>query len=293
MSDPLRSSPLARSFLYVPADQPALFDKASRGPADAIILDLEDAVPLPAKDEARTALSAWLSEPSAPSAAETWVRVDPENASADLEAAVHPGLSGIFVAKCTAETVREIGDQLSERERRLGLAAGRIRMIGLIESAAALRDLTTIAQSPRVTTFAVGEVDLLADLRIERRPDTAPVIDGLRTSIVVACAAAGLTAPVAPTSTDYRDLDTFRATTHALSGIGFRSRTAIHPAQVPVIHDVLTPSPEAVESARAVVDRFERASGGVTTDDRGRLIDAAVVRGAREILARSARATSH
>ncbi len=293
MSDPASSPTLARSFLYVPADQPALFDKAVRGAADAIILDLEDAVPLPAKDRARSALSTWLSASAESPSAEVWVRIDPENASADLEAAVQPRLSGVLVAKCTAETVRHVADQLSARERRLGLATGRLRMIGLIESAAALRDLTTITRSPRLTTLAVGEVDLLADLRIERRPDTAQVIDGLRTDIVVACAAAGLTAPVAPTSTDYRDLDAFRATTRALSGIGFRSRTAIHPAQVPVIHEVLTPSPEAQERARAVVDRFEQADGGVTTDDRGRLIDAAVVRGAREILARAARAASH
>lgn len=292
MSGSHASPTLPRSFLYVPADQPALFNKASGGAADAVILDLEDAVPLPAKDTARAALNTWLSEHPRQTGTEIWVRIDPANALDDLDAAVLPGLSGVFVAKCSGDTVGEIADELSSRERRQGLPLGQIRMIGLIESAAALQDLSTVTRCPRLTTLAVGEVDLLADLRIERRPETAHVVDELRTRVVIACAAAGLAAPVAPTSTDYRDLTAFRATTRALSGIGFRSRTAIHPTQVPVIHEVLTPSPEAVSEAQAVVDKFERAHGGVTTDDRGRLIDAAVVRGALETLSQAARATS-
>jgi citrate lyase subunit beta / citryl-CoA lyase len=142
-----------------------------------------------------------------------------------------------------------------------------------------------MAQAPHLATVGIGEVDLLADLRVSR--SAGSVIDSLRLQVVVEAAAVGLLAPVAPTSTDFRDLDSFRTTTRALVDLGFRSRTAIHPAQVPVINEVLTPGEAEVAAARDVLARFEQAGEGVTTDVHGHLIDLAVVRGARETLTRA------
>jgi citrate lyase subunit beta/citryl-CoA lyase len=280
---------LPRSFLYVPATQPELFAKASAGPADAVVLDLEDAVPLPQKGEARTAVRQWLEQDREPGNAQ-WVRVNAESVVEDLSAAVRPGLSGVFLAKCSLDAMGEAADALKALENDHGIPGGLIRVVGLLESGRGLLDLPALARTPRLTTFGIGEVDLLADLRITRSDRSAAAVDGLRSQVVLHCAAAGLAAPVAPTSTAFRDLEAFAETTRLLHDLGFRSRTAIHPAQVPVIHDVLTPSDEEVAGARDVVRRFEAAEGGVTTDEHGRLIDAAVVREARETLARSARA---
>ena len=281
---------LPRSFLYVPAIRPELFAKAAAGAADAIVLDLEDAVPLAAKATAREAVRDWLTDDradaAAPRRAQVWVRVNAASVSDDLDAVVHPGLAGLFLAECTPAVLVEAGDALAHLEAQRGLAPNTVRVVGLVESAAGMMALSTMAAHPRLNAFGIGEVDLLGDLRITRGPHSEAAVVALRTQVVLQSAASGLEAPVAPTSTDFRDLDAFAESTRAALDLGFRSRTAIHPAQVPVIHEVLTPTEEQVEGARDVVRRFESAGGGVTTDSSGRLIDAAVVRGARETLAR-------
>ncbi|WP_017934718.1 HpcH/HpaI aldolase/citrate lyase family protein [Nocardioides sp. Iso805N] len=275
---------LPRSFLYVPASRPALFAKAAASGADAVILDLEDAVPTAEKDEARAAVAAWLDGERPAGGPPTWVRVDAAALAPDVAAAVRPGIDGLIVAKCSRAALADVADLLEQREAEHDLAP--VPVVGLVEDAAALVDLAAITAHPRLTTLGVGEVDLLGDLRLTRGPSTVHAVNQLRLQIVLHCAAAGLAAPVAPTSTDFRDLEAFRRTTHELVDLGFRSRTAVHPAQVPVIHEVLAPDQAQAAAAQDVVDRFVAAAGGVTVDANGRLIDAAVIRAAKETLAR-------
>lgn len=287
------SSPMmARSFLYVPAVRPELFAKAVAGPADALILDLEDAVPLARKDEARAHVRDWLGRRT-PDAGDTgteiWVRVDPDALAADLEAAVSSATAGIVLAKCAASQLEDTDARLADLERERGLAPGSLPVIGLVESGRGLLDLSRMTGVERLLTFGLGEADLLGDLRMVRSPGSAAALDSLRAQVVVHCAAAGKHAPVAPTSTAFRDLDAFAESTRHLRDLGFRSRTAVHPGQVPVIHEVLAPTDEEVAAARDLMERFEAAAGGVTTAADGRLVDAAVVRAAREVLDRAGR----
>lgn len=279
---------LPRSFLYVPASRPALFAKAAAGAADAVILDLEDAVPVEEKRAARRAVRAWLDggrrEAGAEADAQTWVRVDADRLAEDLEAIARPGLDGVVLAKCSHASLNDLAELLSGAEAEHDLLP--VPVVGLIEDAASVLALGDLAAHPRLTTLGLGEVDLLAALRVARTAATAGAVTQLRLQVVLHCAAAGLAAPVAPTSVEFRDLDGFRRTTQELADLGFRSRTAIHPAQVPIIHEVLTPTDEAVAAARDVLDRFSAARGGATLDAAGRLIDAAVIRSARETLAR-------
>lgn len=277
---------LPRSFLYVPANRPDLFDKGLSGPSDALVLDLEDAVPVPEKDKARRDLVAWLAElAAAHTGTEIWVRVSPEFLHDDLDAAVRPGVRGLFLAKCSAEQLDAASSRLDalEDERQI---SPRLDVVGLVETAATLRDLTRVTAHSRLTTLGVGEVDLMGDLRMTRSHRTAAAIDAIRTQIIVHCAAADRSAPVAPTSTDFRDLTAFEETTRHLMDLGFRSRTAIHPSQIGVIHSVSTPSAESLSQAQEILDQFDRSQGGITLDTRGRLIDAAVVREARETVGR-------
>lgn len=275
-----------RSFLYVPGTRADLFAKASSGPADAVVLDLEDSVPVAQKESARRSVSDWLTA-GGERAAQQWVRLEADYLEVDLEAAVHPRLDGLFLAKCSIEGMYKVASLLGRLEEQRGLTLGSLRLVGLLESAQGLQDLPSMARQPRLLTFGIGEVDLLADLRMVRSERSSAALDAIRTLVVLHAAAAGLQAPVAPTSTAFRDLDAFAESTRHFHDLGFRSRTAVHPAQVAVIHDVLTPDEKAVEAARDVLARFEAASDGVTTDEQGQLIDAAVVRGARETLARA------
>ncbi|OZF29369.1 CoA ester lyase [Rhodococcus sp. 14-2483-1-2] len=270
----------ARSFLYVPANKPELFDKAVNGDTDAVIIDLEDAVPLPDKDRARNEVAQWL-ESTPSTGTQIWIRVTPEFMTQDLEAVAGTGVTGIMVAKCATESLTR-ADQFLEMRN-----LPDVELIGLIETAHSLRALPEMARCNRVRTFGIGEVDLLADLRITRSESTEAMIDAIRLSVVIDCAAAGLAAPIAPTSTDFRDLDGFVATTARFVQMGFRGRTALHPSQVPIINAALTPSADDVAAARRLVELYDVAQGGPTVDDSGRFVDEAVVRGAREILARA------
>lgn len=278
--------PRLRSFLYVPGTRADLFAKASAGPADAVVLDLEDSVPLAEKEFARQSIGDWLTA-SGERSAQQWVRLNSDYLDVDLDAVVHPRLHGLFLAKCSVEGLYEVASVLGRLEAERGIKPGSLNLVGLVESAQGVQDLPTLARLPRLTTFGIGEVDLLADLRMVRSERSSAALDSIWTQVALHAAAAGLEAPVAPTSTSFRDLDAFAESTRHFHDLGFRSRTAIHPAQVPVIHGVLTPDEKTVAAAREVLARFQAASGGVTIDDQGRLVDAAVVRGARETLARA------
>lgn len=290
---PTRPRVLPRSFLYVPGNKPELFSKASTGPADALILDLEDAVPLAAKAQARNDIRGWLTKHSRPEEAprsprqQSWVRINGDSTAPDLDTVTVPGLAGVFLAKCTVDSLHETATFLDALESSRGLEAGSVSIIGLIESAAALQQIDKITRVRRLTTLAIGEVDLMADLRMTRSSRSEPALDSLRTRLVVSCAAAELLPPVAPTSTAFRELDDFVESSLKMHALGFRSRTAIHPSQVPVIHDVFTPDDAAIAAAQDVIEQFRRAGDGVATDASGRMIDAAVARGAMETLQRS------
>jgi len=283
---------LPRSFLYVPGDRPDLIEKALAGSADALILDLEDAVPIGRKEKARRGLREWFAATFVAGAPvvrpQIWVRISQGSIIDDLTAVVGPGLAGIMQAKCSEAALREAGASLNELERSRGLEPLSVGMIGLVEDARSLQDLESMAAVPRIVTFAIGEVDLMADLRMSRTVAAESALDSIRARVVVACAAAGLLPPLAPTSTAIRDLEAFEQSSRKMLDLGFRSRTAVHPSQLAVIHDVFTPSAVDVESARDVVERFDLAGGGVAVDAAGRMIDAAVVRGAQETLIRSA-----
>ncbi|GAA2122636.1 HpcH/HpaI aldolase/citrate lyase family protein [Nocardioides bigeumensis] len=290
MPDPASAEqPLPRSFLYVPGHRQDLVAKARAGSADALIVDLEDSVPLTARAGARDLLRALAGTGAvdAPGRPEVWARIDPDHLDDDLDAAVGPGVRGLVVAKADADVLGRLAPGLSRLEGERGLPVGRTLVVGLVEGARALLELDRLCRHPRLTSLGLGEADLHADLRLTRSAVTATAVDALRLLVVLHCAAAGLAAPVAPTSTDFRDLAAFEESSRQLRDLGFRSRTAVHPHQVQVVNRVFTPDVATVEAARDVVSRLEAAAGAATTDSSGRLIDAAVARAAHEILARA------
>lgn len=270
----------ARSYLYVPGDQPDKLVKALTLPADAIIADLEDAVPPANKDAARAAVASWLAEAREPM---LWVRVN----SGDLleqDAGAFRGAKG--VAGFVVPKVSSAADIARARA-----ALGDEPLCALIETASGVLDARAIAAEPGVVRLALGEADLCAELAIEPSADARELL-AIRTQIVLASVAAGIERPVAPVSTDFRDLDALRTTTQGLRRMGFGSRAAIHPAQLDVINDVFTPSDEEVARAERIVARAAQAGGAATTDDDGRMIDEAVVRGARDVLSRARRGSA-
>jgi citrate lyase subunit beta / citryl-CoA lyase len=270
----------ARSFLYAPGDRPERFDRALGCGTDAVIFDLEDGVAPAATAQARAHIAAALATPPSPGAGpggtQRWVRVNTGGAmGADLDAVLgRPGLTGVIVPKATVASVGA------------ALAAGAPAVGALIETAAGVLEAEALASTAGVSHLALGETDLAADLGIELSPDGVELAP-LRLRLVVASAAAGIAAPTGPVSTAFRDLDGLRASTEALRRTGYGSRACIHPDQVTVVNDVLTPSPEAVAEAADLIARLEAAGGGVCLDARGHMVDEAVARAARRLLSRA------
>lgn len=282
------SSRSPRSYLYVPgADEGRLSGASGRG-ADALILDLEDSVSMQNKATARDLVARWLAH-SPTTSAQLWVRINSTSPDADIAAAVVAGVTGVMVPKAEPELLARVGELLADQERSLQLRAGTVRTIPLIETAYGLLAAVEQARMPRVHRLAIGRADLAGELGLTVEPEGAE-FRPLLLQIVVASAAAGIAPPMAPTSTDFRDLDALRASTAQLLALGFRGRSAIHPAQLPVINEVFTPSRDEVQKAQRLVTAFEaseNAGMGVMTDESGRMVDIAVVRSARELLSRA------
>jgi citrate lyase subunit beta/citryl-CoA lyase len=260
------------SYLYVPGDRPERFPKALASGADAVIFDLEDAVAVPAKPDARDAVVAHLQRPAGN--VEQWVRINTgERGLADLDAIADlPGLTGVFVPKATRASLDELA------------TIADVARCALIETAAALLELPAIAAADNLVALAMGEVDLTADLGVDPSPNEHELWP-LRMQVVVASAAAERPAPIGPVSTDIKDLYGLGHSTEALRRAGFGSRQAVHPAQVSVINLAFTPTSKDVDRAEALLARAQ-SDDGVWVDESGRMVDEAVLRSARRILAR-------
>jgi citrate lyase subunit beta/citryl-CoA lyase len=255
---------IPRSWLYVPGDRPDRIGKALAGPADAVVVDLEDAVSAAAKDSARrTVLETLASSPA-------FVRINApgtEAGEADLRAlASADGLAGVRVPKCEDPgEVRRVADALGAP------------VYLLVESALGVENaLRLVTAHPLVAGISLGEADLRADLRV--RGSEALVWP--RSRVVVAARAAGLPSPVQSVWTAVRDLDGLRASTVEGLDAGFFGRSVIHPAQIPVVHEVCAPDPDETAWAREVLASGESA----WIDHNGQFVDAAIVARARWVL---------
>lgn len=262
-------------------------EKALERGADAIILDLEDAVIAPNKAMAREIVSGWLAD-HVDHLPAIWLRISVDNPADDILAISAP-IAGVMVPKAEEALLAEVDQLLFAKERALGCQPGVINVIPLIESARGLLSAEKLAIAPRTLRLAIGRADLAGELGLAVDPE-GPEFQSILLQLVIASSAAGIAAPVAPTSTDFRNLAALRASTKQLLRLGFRGRTAVHPAQLATINAVFTPTLAEIERASRLVSALDAATRdgfGVTTDENGRMVDAAVVRSARDVLARA------
>ncbi|WP_353246990.1 CoA ester lyase [Limnohabitans sp.] len=281
MSVPSRPSPLAptlalaRSFLFVPGHRPERFAKALASGADAVIIDLEDAVPLDAKDTARSALlSAWA-DFDADQRARLLVRVNPAGTpwhEADLAAVASlSGLGALMLPK--AENPQQLEHAFT--------ACG-VPVLPLIESAEGVGQMDAIARASGVLRLGLGHIDLQADLRIICGPDEAEIAP-IRLAMVVASRRAHLPAPVDGVTTATTDADVLARDAQRSRRFGFGAKLCIHPAQVAGVHQALAPTEAECDWARRVLAAEVAAGGGAFSVD-GKMVDPPVLLLARQIL---------
>ncbi|MEV7191676.1 CoA ester lyase [Streptomyces sp. NPDC093510] len=268
-------SPL--TWLYVPGDRPEVVAKALHAGADAVIVDLEDAVAPDRKEYACAATAELLSEPLPLPVHVRVNALDGPRADADLRAlAPLPGLAGLRLPKVTsrAEVIRVA-------ERAVPADGGALALHALVESALGLEHAFAIATAhPALRGISLGEADLRADLGM--RDESG--LDWARSRVVVAARAAGLAPPSQSVHPDIRDLDGLAASCARGRALGFLGRAAIHPRQLPVIERAYLPTAEEIERAEEIMKAAVTDEGALALPD-GRFVDKAVVEGARRVLA--------
>ncbi len=283
---------LARSMLFVPATSERKIDKAFASAADAVILDLEDAVATAEKQAAARLLRGIVGVKRQLPA---WVRINAMSTPychQDIVCAAVPGMAGIILPKAeSAGDIVSIDWLISQVEAEAGLAPGSIGLMAIVETARGLAAVDSIAAaSARLVRLMFGAVDLAADMTIDIADD-AGATDQARFAVARASAAAGLVAPLDTAFVDIAALDALHATSVRAKGLGFGGKSCIHPAQVAVVNQVFTPSERELAWATRVVEAFEaaeRAGQGALRLD-GEMIDYPVVHRARRLLARGGR----
>ncbi|MBN3725218.1 HpcH/HpaI aldolase/citrate lyase family protein [Burkholderia sp. Ac-20379] len=266
-----------RSYLFVPGNRPERFDKACASGADAVILDLEDAVGPADKPAARDAVCAWLArrQPGGVpvhvriNAADTPYHADDVRCLTALNGLAGP--AGLVVPKAAS------GVQLRALAAQLPAHAV---LLPLIETAAGFDALRELARAPRVARLLFGTLDFQVETGIRGTGDALLMF---RSMLTYESVLAGLDAPVDGIAESLDDARLIHDDTTRARNLGFGAKLCIHPKQIAPVHAAFAHSADEIAWARRVIDALERSGGAATTVD-GKMIDAPVARQAERIL---------
>ena len=257
---------LARSYLFVPGNRPERFDKACGAGADAVIIDLEDAVPPAEKVQARAAVSAWLT-----AAQPVLVRInsaDSEWFADDLALCAAAGVAGIVLPK--AERTDDINRIM---------ARGAHAVLPLIETAQGMWQAHALAKVSGVQRLMFGSIDFQLDAGIDGELDELLYF---RSQLVLVSRVARIQAPVDGVTVALDDVEQLCADTRRARRLGFGGKLCIHPRQVEPVNRCFSPSANDIAWARRVLLAAAAANGAAVALD-GKMVDLPVIRKAQEI----------
>ncbi|HSW08945.1 HpcH/HpaI aldolase/citrate lyase family protein [Aquabacterium sp.] len=261
-----------RSLLFVPGTRADRFDKALAAGADAVIIDLEDAVAPADKAAARETVRGWLNAEKPVllriNAADTAWFAD------DLALCASPGVSAVVLPK--AESAAQVATVR---------AAGARAVLPLIESAAGFAALNEISRAPGVQRLLFGSIDFQVDLGM--RDALEDELLYFRAQIVLASRLAGIAAPIDGVSTAIDDSERLAADVQRAKRLGFAGKLCIHPRQVAGVHSGFAPTPDEVNWARRVLEVAAAAGGAAVALD-GKMVDKPVILRAEAILREAA-----
>lgn len=270
--------PIMRSALFVPGNRPERYAKAMAAGADAVIIDLEDAVEADAKEEARAHIARFAQENPQASFLVRSNAADTSWFEADMALCkTHQAISGVVLPK--AESAGQLA-RVSE--------LGGKPVIPIVESARGVLALDELAGAEGVDRLAFGYLDLMLDTGT--RPDTPGarlLLDHIRCRMLLSSAAAGIRAPIDGVHPDFRDTETVSNIAIQVRDMGFSGVLCIHPSQVAVVHAAFAPSAHELDWARRVMAEFDRTGSAAFQVD-GKMVDMPVIERARRILAAAA-----
>ncbi|WP_240702280.1 HpcH/HpaI aldolase/citrate lyase family protein [Trinickia terrae] len=260
----------AQSYLFVPGTRPDRFDSALSSGADAVVVDLEDAVAPAAKEAARNTVAAWVSRERP-----VLIRINGRGTpwlEEDAKLGALEGVAGIVLPK--AERADDVVAVVSAAHRN-------IPVFPLIETAAGMWSAMEIAKAPLVKRLMFGTLDFITEMGIG---DGREALNPYRAQLALISRVAGLESPVDGVTPDIHDVE--RIAQDAANGktLGFGAKLCIHPKQVPVVHACYRPSEPELAWAARVLDAAARAEAGAITAD-GKMVDRPVVLRAQKLLA--------
>jgi citrate lyase subunit beta / citryl-CoA lyase len=286
----------ARSWLFAPGDSERKMEKATAGPADIVILDLEDAVAEAEKPKARSMVATFLKS-NAQHRARLWVRINPiqgPHALADLVAVMPAQPAGIMFPKPRGRADAELLDHyLTALEAAFGIEVGSTKVMLLAtEEPSSMLAIGSYAGVPRVVAMSWGAEDLATALGASDNRGNYGGYDFTyelaRSLCLVGAAAAGVAA-IETIHGDFRDEAGLRQRVAQVRRAGYRGMLAIHPAQVDVINEVFTPSAEELAHAREIVELFAANPGAGTIGHKGAMLDRPHLARAQALLAMATR----
>lgn len=292
ISPPQRSPRGLRSFLFAPGNHARKVEKVFAAGADAVILDLEDAVPVADKERTRELVVAALQRPRSSLG---YVRINGVGTRwcmGDLESTIGPWLDGVVVPKVESpDQLRLISEKISDAERRFGVPGGSIDLMPIVETALGIESARDIAAAgPRVRRMAFGGGDYTTELDIIWTAEEHELAYA-RARLTHGSRIAGLEPPIDTVCLQVKDHERFRQS--ALNGrrAGFAGKLCIHPDQVAACNEVYSPAPQEIERARQIVAAFEaaEATGSASIRVDGEFVDYPIVERARRVLALAAR----
>jgi citrate lyase subunit beta/citryl-CoA lyase len=282
--------PVWRSLLFVPVTAEKFVRTGADRGADAIILDLEDAVAPSQKAHARTLIESAIPQ-VARNGADVLVRVNRpwRLLVRDLEAAVLPGVAALMLTKVDSpEHVQACADIVAELEAERGLLPGALKFIALVENAAGFFRIEQIARAhPRLVGLSLGSEDFAADVGMQSEPEG--LFYPKQQTIFAARAAGIMPMGFIGSIADFRDQEGFRAIVRRSRRLGFMCASAVHPLQVAVLNEEFSPDPAEVERAERMIAAYDAAyaAGLGAVQFEGAMIDVPVVERARAVVRRA------
>ncbi len=281
------------TLLFVPADSERKLAKAADSGADALILDLEDAVAPERKPAARELARAFLQSPRSAASARLWVRINALNTAdsrLDLAAIVDAGPCGLMVPKVDhPAALAALSEDLSTREAQAGIGPGTTRLIPLLESPGAILTAAGYLQTrlQRLSGVTWGAEDLAAALGVRSSRDADGewnfALRSARLQCLLVARALSVDA-IETVTTDFKNLDALRAECLRARAAGFTGKLAIHPDQVGVINDAFQPSPAELQHARRVIAAFEKVPGAGAVALDGTMLDIVHLQAAQRLV---------
>jgi citrate lyase subunit beta/citryl-CoA lyase len=279
--------------LFAPGNHPVYVEKVSTYGADVVVLDLEDAVPLHEKAEARRLVASSLARGQRPGTVA--VRVNGTASGlleADLAAVVGPGVDGIVLPKLESSAAADADEIIAERERATGIPVGSTWLVGIVETARGLVDVERLAEGApaRLAALCLGWADLALDARMELTTGAVELLYA-RSRIVFASRAAGLDRPLDGPWLWLEDKDGLAADCDLSRRLGFQGRVVVHPRQVePVQRGYGALARADLARHRAIVESFEAAlaRGSASVRIEGQFVDYPIYEHSRDELYRYA-----